>query len=220
MFVRSSAQNGWTALQNATLQGHVDVVEFLIRSRADLNAKDVNGFSSLMYACSYNRADVAELLVRSGADVTITDNVCVCILYSVYCLCTVLTSSNSLFSALFSRLCCVLCFVCSQNGRGLSHYATDPALKAAIERGTCIFGWCSLRVICRFRFVVYAFWFLDFVLKRPGIACSKFIGNQCATATSTADRRNSESSNGGQPAAVVASLSIFALYKHKHRSQG
>jgi len=51
----------------AALMGHADVVELLIKARADLNAQDNRGETPLMHATERNHADVAELLRNAGA---------------------------------------------------------------------------------------------------------------------------------------------------------
>ena len=43
--------SGKTALQVASHQGHIDVVRFLIISKANLEIQDLEGDSALHYAC-------------------------------------------------------------------------------------------------------------------------------------------------------------------------
>ena len=40
MYFASSLQGGWTALINASIRGHTEVVRLLLQSQADVNAQD------------------------------------------------------------------------------------------------------------------------------------------------------------------------------------
>ena len=57
---------GETALMLAAFQGHLEVVQLLISSGAEVNQ---SGWTPLIYSAAQNRMDVARLLLKSGAQV-------------------------------------------------------------------------------------------------------------------------------------------------------
>ncbi|KAK2846651.1 hypothetical protein Q5P01_009650 [Channa striata] len=60
---------GITALHNAICGGHYDVVDFLVRSGANVSAPDSHGWTPLHCAASCNDRALCEFLVRNGAAV-------------------------------------------------------------------------------------------------------------------------------------------------------
>jgi len=74
----SKADDGRTPLHNAAANGHKDVVELLLSSKATVNAKDNNGRTPLHHcagdtAAAKDRKDVAELLLARKAEVSAKD---------------------------------------------------------------------------------------------------------------------------------------------------
>jgi ankyrin repeat protein len=69
--VNATSAEGYPPLGLAAFLGHTNVVEFLLREGADVNAvgKNENGFTALTGAVAGGHADVVELLVDRGADV-------------------------------------------------------------------------------------------------------------------------------------------------------
>ncbi|EDQ88817.1 uncharacterized protein MONBRDRAFT_37296, partial [Monosiga brevicollis MX1] len=70
-------ENGNTALINAVLAGHIDVVEMLLAFGANVNAQDSQGNTPLHMAAWQERAsssDIAELLMKLNADPNIINN--------------------------------------------------------------------------------------------------------------------------------------------------
>ena len=57
-----------TPLMAASANGHLAVVEALVRAGADKEAKDLNGCTPLIIASDNGRLTVVEALVRAGAD--------------------------------------------------------------------------------------------------------------------------------------------------------
>jgi hypothetical protein len=70
----SPAPGGWTALMNATLQGHAQIVDVLLQAGGALDLKDPGGFTAAMYSANYKRYAILEKLVARGADLTLRDN--------------------------------------------------------------------------------------------------------------------------------------------------
>ena len=53
-----------SALMRATIHGHHDICQFLVREDlVDVNAKENGGFNALHYAASYNHPEIAKLLL-------------------------------------------------------------------------------------------------------------------------------------------------------------
>ncbi len=64
---------GSNALHVAAQEGNADAVDLLVRSGADVNARDVNGWTSLMKACKTKNEDIVRLLLDYQADVTLVN---------------------------------------------------------------------------------------------------------------------------------------------------
>ncbi len=77
-------ENGYTPLHTVVVRGGVTaVVEFLLASGADINAKDSSGLTPLFYAVSLGDEGVAELLLAHNADIDARDNLGGTALHSV-----------------------------------------------------------------------------------------------------------------------------------------
>lgn len=71
-----SKENGWTALQWASVKGHLDMIRYLVKKGANINAPaetDMNQ-TPLILAINFNQEKAAELLIELGADVNIKDD--------------------------------------------------------------------------------------------------------------------------------------------------
>ena len=60
---------GATLLHYASHNGHIDLVKLLIKSGADVNAKDIKGYTPLFAASAGGHREVAEILLDNGANV-------------------------------------------------------------------------------------------------------------------------------------------------------
>ncbi|OXB60973.1 hypothetical protein ASZ78_001238 [Callipepla squamata] len=65
---------GRTALQIASYQGHLDVVKILLQAHATVNLRDEEGDTALHYAAFGNQADVARVLIAKGAGADLLNN--------------------------------------------------------------------------------------------------------------------------------------------------
>ena len=65
------AKHNWgsTPLHHAVDGGHTELVELLIKSGADVNARDLQRETPLHIAAQNGNREIAELLIKSGADV-------------------------------------------------------------------------------------------------------------------------------------------------------
>lgn len=72
---RSATKFGWTPLIAAIYQNNSNVVDFLIKAGADVNAGDTNGVTPLMWAIGRGDEglDLVKTLVANGADINATD---------------------------------------------------------------------------------------------------------------------------------------------------
>merc|ERR1719354_777015 len=71
--IRSLNAQGMTPLQVATCLGNQQIINVLISSGADLNARSARGFSSLHMAASYNHHKTLETLLENGSSVNCTN---------------------------------------------------------------------------------------------------------------------------------------------------
>ena len=69
----SNNSRGKTPLILAAMEGHLDVVEFLIENGADVDAKDYAGRTALMEAALWCQWTVAKHLIKIGADIDVAD---------------------------------------------------------------------------------------------------------------------------------------------------
>lgn len=67
-------ENGMGLIHWAADRGHLDIVNYLINCRCDLNRTDIDGQTPLHYAASCDHIEIMKLLLDSGADTTIKDN--------------------------------------------------------------------------------------------------------------------------------------------------
>lgn len=65
--VTAGCCKGWTALMIAVAEGHVDIVEILLKNKADPNIKNDAGNTSIMFAVRYGYEKIFDLLVKNGA---------------------------------------------------------------------------------------------------------------------------------------------------------
>jgi ankyrin repeat protein len=64
---------GWTALHYAVVQGHADLVAYLLEKGADVTAKGPNGQTALMMAESRNQGDIVRMLKAKQAEVELAE---------------------------------------------------------------------------------------------------------------------------------------------------
>ncbi|XP_076045887.1 uncharacterized protein LOC143028133 isoform X2 [Oratosquilla oratoria] len=62
--------SGWTALHIACVEGHMDVVEWLLHRGASVHVKDRRGHTPLWAAIENDRHKVIDILVQTGAHLT------------------------------------------------------------------------------------------------------------------------------------------------------
>ena len=61
-------------LIHAVGTGHIEVVSRLLKSGADVNARDERGRTALVLACRQGHTDIVRELVKHGSDVDVKDN--------------------------------------------------------------------------------------------------------------------------------------------------
>jgi ankyrin repeat protein len=70
--VRLRNSEGDELIHIAALNGHIDIVEHLLRNGVPVDVKSKTGFTSLLYACQGGHIDVAKLLVDKEAELQAT----------------------------------------------------------------------------------------------------------------------------------------------------
>ncbi len=65
--------SGWTPLHCAVKEGHLQIVEILIKAGADVSVKDNFGLTPLHKVVNTGHKKIAEILVEHGADVNVKD---------------------------------------------------------------------------------------------------------------------------------------------------
>jgi ankyrin repeat protein len=58
----------FTALHNASAEGHIDIVRLLLSQKAQVDKPDDNGATALIYAAYTGRTEIILLLLKAGAD--------------------------------------------------------------------------------------------------------------------------------------------------------
>ena len=71
--VDSRRKSQVTALMRAATLGRVDVVSWLIKFSANVNASDSKKWTALHYACSYKHQQIIKELIEADADVNFKD---------------------------------------------------------------------------------------------------------------------------------------------------
>ena len=64
----------YTALLLASLNGHLEVISYLLDQGPNIDRKGTNGRTALLHACGRGHLEVVELLLSRGADPTICDS--------------------------------------------------------------------------------------------------------------------------------------------------
>jgi ankyrin repeat protein len=65
---------GWNALMTASDLGNLELVEFLLESKAEVNALDHNGATALIIACMNGHLLIVDKLISAKANLDIVDN--------------------------------------------------------------------------------------------------------------------------------------------------
>mmetsp|Transcript_28746 Transcript_28746/g.56474 ORF Transcript_28746/g.56474 Transcript_28746/m.56474 type:complete len:332 (+) Transcript_28746:63-1058(+) len=71
--VTAKGIDNWTALHFAARQGHLPVVNFLIKQSADIDAVNKNGWSPLHLCCYQGHVEIAETILTCGAEINMKD---------------------------------------------------------------------------------------------------------------------------------------------------
>ncbi|XP_041319607.1 E3 ubiquitin-protein ligase MIB2 [Pyrgilauda ruficollis] len=117
---------GRTALQIASYQGHLEVVKALLQAHANVDLRDDEGDTALHYAAFGNQAEVARVLLAKGASADLLNNA----------KCTALFVAVSQgFTEVVRALCELNCDVNLPDSRGDTplHYAITMDYKVVIE---------------------------------------------------------------------------------------
>ena len=72
--ISTTDDNGCTPLLAATAYDRKDVIEFLLTTKSDVNARDKDGMTPLHWAVTFGKKENAELLLAKNADVNARDN--------------------------------------------------------------------------------------------------------------------------------------------------
>lgn len=59
---------GWPPLSYAAYNGHLEVVDYLLKHGAEVNATTENGSSALFFAARFGHIEVIRLLLKNQAD--------------------------------------------------------------------------------------------------------------------------------------------------------
>ena len=125
--------SGATALDNAVLRGHQDIVELLLEHHADVSIENRIGWTPLFYASSAGQSEIAEILIQHGAEVSLRDN-----RGDTPLLAASLQSATNVISVLLAHGADVNAFN-SQNGFTPLHWAllteNEPTVALLLERG-------------------------------------------------------------------------------------
>jgi hypothetical protein len=68
-------KEGETAVHKAALNGHLNVIQYLLPERADVHCQDGDGWTALHNACSKGYLDIVRWLCESGDAAVIVDGV-------------------------------------------------------------------------------------------------------------------------------------------------
>uniref|UniRef100_A0A8B9PEN2 E3 ubiquitin-protein ligase MIB2 n=1 Tax=Apteryx owenii TaxID=8824 RepID=A0A8B9PEN2_APTOW len=122
----NTKNQGRTALQIASYQGHLDVVKILLQAHATVNLRDEEGDAALHYAAFGNQAEVARLLIGKGASTDLLNNAKCTALY---------VAVNQGFTEVVRALCELNCDVNLPDSQGDTplHYAITADYKVIIE---------------------------------------------------------------------------------------
>ena len=58
----------------ASFKGFIDVVEILIKNKANVDVQNTMGATALIYSAMFNKKEIFNFLIQNGADATIKDN--------------------------------------------------------------------------------------------------------------------------------------------------
>ena len=64
---------GWAPLAYAAYNGHLEIVDYLLKRGAEINAKTQNGSTALFFAARFGHIEVVKLLLRNKADATVAN---------------------------------------------------------------------------------------------------------------------------------------------------
>ena len=62
---------GWPPLSYAAYNGHLEIVDYLLRRGAEVNGKTGNGSTALFFAARFGHMEVVQLLLKNQADPTV-----------------------------------------------------------------------------------------------------------------------------------------------------
>ncbi len=66
--IHAQDKNGNTPLSIAALEGHKDIVKFLVKNKANIEHKNINGDSALLIAIQGNRQKIVHLLLFDNSE--------------------------------------------------------------------------------------------------------------------------------------------------------